>query len=152
MKVLKKNLFVKKSTLPGAGLGLFTGVDIKKGVSIVEYKGRLVPWREIKGQDGYNGYILRVSRSKAINALPYKKALGRFANDARGITRKKGLRNNAEYVVYGEQCFIEAITDIKKGQEVFVRGQNKTREYTSNDGEQKQVNEITASFIGVSIS
>jgi single-stranded DNA-binding protein len=41
---------------------------------------------------------------------------------------------------------------LKKGQEIFVRGQNKTKEYTSKEGEQKQAIEITASFIGISIS
>ena len=56
----------------------------------------------------------------AVNALPVKSALGRYANDASGITRVKGLKNNAEYVVDGNRCFLEATRDIKKGEEIFV--------------------------------
>jgi hypothetical protein len=52
--------------------------------------------------------------------LPYKKALGRFANDAAGLTRVSGVHNNAEYNIYGEKCYIEAIRTIEKGMEIFV--------------------------------
>jgi SET domain-containing protein len=116
---LKKNLFLKKSQLPKAGKGLFTREHISKGDSIVEYKGRLQSWNEIKHEDGYNGYILRVSRTMAINARP-SRTLGRYANDAAGLSLVKGLRNNAEYVTYGNSCFIEALCPIKKGEEIFV--------------------------------
>ena len=40
MALLEKHLFVKESTIPGAGKGLFTKVDIAKGSRVVEYKGR----------------------------------------------------------------------------------------------------------------
>ena len=52
--------------------------------------------------------------------MPYKKALGRFANDAAGLGRATGLRNNAEYLIYGERCFIEATRAIHKGEEILV--------------------------------
>lgn len=116
----KSNLIIKTSRIPNAGKGLFTAVNIKKGCQIVEYKGRLQPWREVKKEDGYNGYLLRVHRLWAINALPFKKAFGRYANDATGIGRQPHLRNNAEYVVYGLKCFIEATRDIRKGDEILV--------------------------------
>lgn len=116
----KKYLFVKKSSLPGAGMGLFTRITFFKGDRIVEYKGRRQPWKEVKGEDGYNGYLLRLNRTTAINALPYKKALGRFANDAAGLGRSQGLRNNAEYLIYGDRCFIEATRTINKGEEILV--------------------------------
>ena len=120
MASAKKNLYVKKSKLPGAGLGLFTNVKIAKGDRIVDYKGRREPWSKVKVEDGYNGYLLRLNRTTAINALPYKKALGRFANDAYGASRKIGLRNNAEYLIYGNQCFIEATRTINKRDEILV--------------------------------
>ena len=120
MNISRKHLFIKKSQLPKAGKGLFTRVEIKKGDRIVEYKGRHQPWKDVKDQDGYNGYLLRLNRSTAINGLPSKSALGRFANDAAGISRVKGLRNNAEYLIYGKRCFIEATRAIGKGEEVFV--------------------------------
>lgn len=120
MIIPKKHLFVKKSQLPYAGEGLFTRVVIRKGDRIVEYKGRHRPWKEAKKDDGYNGYILRLDRTTAVDALPYKKALGRFANDAAGLSRVPGIRNNAEYLIYGDQCFIFATRKIPRGAEILV--------------------------------
>ena len=113
-------LFIRKSKLPGAGFGLFTKILFRKGDRIVEYKGRRELWKDVKALDGYNGYLLRLNRTTAINALPYKKAPGRFANDANGLGRSNGLRNNAEYLIYGNQCFIEATRTINKGEEILV--------------------------------
>ncbi|REJ80151.1 MAG: SET domain-containing protein [Bacteroidetes bacterium] len=120
MPHLDKHLYLKKSQLPGAGLGLFTKIDIEKGTRITEYKGRLVEWKDVKHEDGYNAYIFRLNRSLAINALPYKKSFGRYANDARGMKRIKGFRNNADYIVEGKKCYLDAIRPIKKGEEIFV--------------------------------
>ena len=120
MPSTKKSLLIKKSNLPGAGLGLFTKIPFRKGDRIVEYKGRRQPWKDVKDEDGYNGYLLRLNRTTAINALPYKKTLGRFANDAIGLGRDSGLRNNAEYLIYGNRCFIEATRSINKGEEILV--------------------------------
>jgi len=120
MALLEEQLYVKKSKIPGAGFGLFTKKIIAKGEAIVEYKGRLEKWSAVKEQDGHNGYLLQVNRRWAINAEPYKKALGRFANDALGLTRKSGLINNAEYILEGKRCFIHAKRHIQPGEEILV--------------------------------
>jgi SET domain-containing protein len=120
MIISRKYLFIKKSKLPDAGNGLFTRILISKGDRIVEYKGRRELWKNVKHTDGYNGYLFRLDLATAINAEPYKKALGRFVNDASGLTRVKGLRNNAEYNIYGDRCYIEAIRSIKKGDEILA--------------------------------
>ena len=92
-------LQVKRSLLPNAGKGLFTKTPIKKGSRIVEYKGRIRLWKDVKHLDGYNGYMLRLSRTHAIDAQPLRSGKGRYANDAMGLTKVKGLRNNAEYLI-----------------------------------------------------
>ena len=120
MPYLDKYLYLKKSNLPGAGLGLFTRVDIAKGTRIVEYKGRIQPWKDVKDQDGYNPYIFKVNSRIAINGLNYKKSFGRYANDAKGFERVKGLRNNADYEVENNRCYLDAIRNIKKGEEILV--------------------------------
>jgi hypothetical protein len=120
MNILRKDLFIKKSGLPRAGKGLFTQVAIRPGDRIIEYKGRRERWMDVKHEDGYNGYLLRLNRSTAINALPYHKALGRFANDAAGLQRVPGIRNNATYNIYGDRCFIEATRAIPAGGEILV--------------------------------
>ena len=120
MALLEKYLVVKKSKLPLSGKGLFTRVFIPKGRRIVEYKGRVTTWRDVKDDDGRNGYIFYITRNRVIDALPYKKALGRFANDARGIQRLEGIRNNAEYIVDDGKCFIESTRNIPAGSEIYV--------------------------------
>lgn len=115
----EKRLYVSQSQLPGAGSGLFANVDFKKGDRITEYAGPLRKWSLVKNQDGYNGYLLRINDHVAIDARP-SKTFGRFANDAAGFSRVKGLRNNAEFLIYGCYCHIEATRPIKKGEEIFV--------------------------------
>ena len=116
----EKHLYLKRSALPGAGKGLFTRMDIPGRKKIVEYKGRLQPWLEVKAEDGHNGYIFKINSKIAINALPYKKALGRYANDARGFGKVTGIRNNSEYIVEGNRCYIVSIRKIRKGEEILV--------------------------------
>lgn len=118
--MLEKFLFVKKSTIPKAGKGLFTAVDIPKGTRIVEYKGKKCLWRNVRHLDSSNPYLMRVDRLHAIDALRSLKTFGRYANDAMGISRLSGLRNNAEYVAEGKRCFIEATKAIPAGAEIFV--------------------------------
>lgn len=120
MALLEKQLYVKKSSIPNAGKGLFTKKPISKGTRVVEYKGRKSTWKEVKDEDGKNGYIFYINRNNVINALPVKKALARYANDARGIVRIKGLLNNAEYVVDGLKAYIETNKDVPAGGEIFV--------------------------------
>jgi hypothetical protein len=120
MALLEKQLVVKKSTIPGSGSGLFTKKFIPKGTRIVEYKGRISSWKDVKDEDGKNGYIFYVNRNHVINALPVRSALARYANDARGLVRIKGLTNNCDYITDGKQAFIESKKDIPAGAEILV--------------------------------
>jgi hypothetical protein len=113
-------LLVKKSHLPDAGKGLFTTRQIKKGEYIVEYKGRICKWKDVKHEDGYNGYLMYLSSRTVIDARPAINTLGRYANDARGLVRVKGLRNNSTYVQVGRKCLIEATRKIYPGEEILV--------------------------------
>lgn len=119
MALLEKQLVIKDSTLPNAGKGLFTTKMIPKGTRIVEYKGRKTTWKEAQKQVD-NGYIFHITDKHVIDALPYKKALARYANDARGISRVKGITNNTEYINDNDRIYIEAKRDIPAGSELFV--------------------------------
>lgn len=119
MALMENNLRIQKSGLPGAGAGLFTTVFIPKDTRIVEYKGRKTTWKEVE-HDYKNGYIYTIDDDHAIDAKSYKKALGRYANDAHGLIRVNGLTNNARYTVDGLKVFIEATEDIPAGSEILV--------------------------------
>ena len=120
MPLLEKQLIVGRSTLKGAGKGLFTSRDISKGKKIVEYKGKITTWKEANEPKAFNGFIYYVNRYHVIDAAPAPNALARYANDAKGIRRKEGLHNNCSYHIEGLRVFIFSMRDIRAGSELFV--------------------------------
>lgn len=120
MAFLEKQLAIKESVIPGAGKGLFTTVFIPKGTIIVEYKGRITTWKEASANGDSSRYIFHISDDRVIDALTYPKAHARYANDARGLKKIKGLTNNSRYIIDDDRVFIESIKDIPAGQEIFV--------------------------------
>lgn len=119
MALLEKHLEVKPSTIPGAGNGLFTRVAIEKGTRIVEYKGRITTWKEVEW-DSDNKYIYTINPKHVIDAQRTLKALARYANDAKGLTKVKGLNNNCVYVNDGLRAYIESVKPIPAGAEILV--------------------------------
>ena len=121
-------LLVKKSKLPNAGKGLFTTKAIKKGARVIEYKGEIIQWKQYKERVEKNedGYLFFINNKRCIDAFPTPQYKARFANDAEGLSTIKGVKNNCEYEIFGDQCFIVAKRDIKAGEEIFV---DYTKEY-----------------------
>lgn len=118
MTMDEKYLVVKRSTIPGSGKGLFTKQKISKGTRIVEYKGRITSWTKVKHSE--NDYIYYVNRNHVIDAERTKSALARYANDARGRKKIKGVTNNSKFVRDGLRVFIESTKSIPPGTEIFV--------------------------------
>ena len=123
MALLENQLVVKRSTIPNSGKGLFTKKFIPKGTRIVEYKGRVSTWKEVDIDEGRNGYIYYINRNHVINAQPFPKYLGRYANDAQGMSRIKGITNNSRYMADMQtmRVYIEAVKDIPAGGEILVQ-------------------------------
>lgn len=120
MALLEHTLVIKNSTLPGAGKGLFTKKFIPKGTRIIEYKGRVTTWKEVE-HDHDNAYLFTVHPGHVIDAKRSYKALARYANDARGFTRVKGITNNCLYYRdENDRVFLESRQDIPAGSEIFV--------------------------------
>ncbi len=117
-----KDLVVKKSTLPGTGKGLFTKREIKKGERIVEYLGEIITEAELdrRAEKDIYGYAFYISKKKCIDAYFTPKELARYANDAKGLTKVKGINNNCCYVVYKNSGWIKAEKNIKANSELFV--------------------------------
>ena len=121
MALLEKQLVIKRSKIPGAGKGLFTKQFIPKGTRILEYKGRITTWKDVVNGKKFNGYVYYVNRNHVIDAMSRLKSLGRYANDARGITKVKGITNNSRYVQeWDKKVFIEAVKDIPAHSEILV--------------------------------
>lgn len=122
MAFLEKQLVVKPSTIPNSGKGLFTKKFIPKGTRIVEYKGQRTTWKDVDIDEGRNGYIYYINRNHVIDARLTPQHLARYANDAKGITRIKGLNNNCRYLAELDnwRVYIEAVKDIPAGAEILV--------------------------------
>jgi uncharacterized protein len=120
MPFLEKQLYVRRSSLPRSGKGLFTKKPIPSGCRIVEYKGSMNTWNEVDQKAGFNGYIYYIDREHVVDASRYMKALGRYANDAKGLQHIKGIYNNAAYVTEGFKVYIESIRPIVAGAEILV--------------------------------
>lgn len=120
MIVPERKLVVKESTLQGAGKGLFTEELVAKDTCIIEYKGTISTWKNVKHDDGNNAYVFYVNSKHVVDACDHPNELGRYANDARGIKKTKGLINNARYVVTKKRIFIYALKNIPAGAEIFV--------------------------------
>ncbi len=119
MALLEKQLEVRKSNIPVAGMGLFTNKFIPKGARIAEYKGRIRTWKEVKDDDT-NFYIYYVTRNHIIDGRHRKKSLARYLNDAKGSHKIKGLSNNAEFIREGLRVFVEATRNIPAEAEILV--------------------------------
>lgn len=121
-------LIVKTSQLPNSGKGLFTTTPIKKGTKIIEYKGEIIDWKEYERrvERDEDGYLFFINNKRCIDAYNTPQHKARFANDAAGLSRVKGLKNNSVYEIDGDQCFIVASRDINAGEEIFV---SYTKEY-----------------------
>lgn len=115
-------LLVKHSKLPGAGKGLFTTKPIRKNEKIVEYLGEIIDWKEYEKRvkEDKDGYLFYINKKRCIDAYNTPQYKARYANDAAGLYRVKGLKNNAVYEIFEDKCYIVATRDIKAGEEIFV--------------------------------
>ncbi len=121
-------LLVKRSRIPGAGKGLFTTKAIEKGANIIQYRGEIIGWKDYneRVKQAKDGYLFYFNRNYCVDAYNTPQYKARYANDAMGITRVKGLRNNSHYEIDGDKCFIVAARNIKAGEEIFC---DYTRDY-----------------------
>jgi SET domain-containing protein len=122
------SLKVKKSQLPKAGKGLFTEKPIKKGDKIIEYKGEIIDWKEYEKRVAANkdGYLFYINKRRCIDAFSTPEHKARYANDAAGLSKIKGLKNNSDYEIFDDKCYIVSRRKIEAGEEIFV---NYTKEY-----------------------
>lgn len=117
------NLRIKKSGIPGAGNGLFTTIDRRKGDTVAEYTGKVVPASKFLDDKYKSAYGYQVDKNTVIDAKSTQSALGRYANDCR--SRARGCKtNNAKFAKHKRRgkwsVRLKAKRNIKKGEEVFV--------------------------------
>lgn len=115
-----KYIEIKTSSIPNAGLGLFTTIDIHKDAYIVEYTGIISSWDDADHQNGDNLYLFYITEDHVIDGSKSKDCKARYANDARGLTRVEKLRNNSTFIEDDKRIFIQATRNIRAGSEILV--------------------------------
>ena len=115
----ENSLYIGRSNIPGSGKGLFTREPIKKDTIIIEYTGRITTWQEVK-HEANNFYIYYVNDDFVIDAKDVPSALARYANDAQGLTKVKGLENNSSFVNIDNRIYIKAVKNIPAHTEILV--------------------------------
>lgn len=123
---ITKGLEVKRSTVPGAGLGLFTTRDIprtRRGVDVGIYKGNDISKTEYDASDGQYG--IQINPTTVRDARSTQSSIMRYANMCRVSDRPHCTQNNARYVHdrRGQHTIkIRTLpnTPVRAGSEIFV--------------------------------
>lgn len=119
MRIDDSQLYVGRSNIPGIGKGLFTRLPIAKDSLVIEYTGRVRKWDEVK-DDASNLYIYYVNDDFVIDAKNSPESLARYVNDAKGLTKVKGLENNCVFENINNKIYIKAIRNIPAHTELLV--------------------------------
>jgi SET domain-containing protein len=118
-----KTLYVEESTILGAGRGLFANRSFREGELICYLKGKLLSNSYVRRKKnwGTRGLYLVDLGEKTLDTWE-SNSLGKFANDAEGLTKMKGVFNNSEFVrcSNNEMVYIRALRPIKAGEEILV--------------------------------
>eukprot|EP00762_Andalucia_godoyi_P003956 ANDGO_05736.mRNA.1 hypothetical protein EMIHUDRAFT_97090 len=112
-----EGLYIAKSTIPGAGYGLFSQVDIQKNEIVSEYTGRIMTDIDysLRYPENDAEYVISVGEDLSIDGDdPSATTLARFAN------HQQGNRANAGYIMSGCKVFVIAFKFIKRDTEIFT--------------------------------
>jgi|688.fasta_scaffold216779_5 hypothetical protein len=131
---MKKNkVEVRLSKIEGAGLGLFAKTKIKKGDLISEFTGKLVrnDDSEYWSQKEEFLYLIFWDENHKLDVEP-SDCLAKYANDAVGLKKTKGLKNKSKIVWHDDRLFLMATKDINREDEVYVSyGKQYWKEYSN---------------------
>jgi hypothetical protein len=114
-------LAVRSSTIKNAGNGLFALRDFASGVHIAPYTGEWVNQAEFERRDSM--YNLQFNKNLYLDAAGIRSAVGKYANACNKVDPQVvPPRCNAKLAknTRNRTAWIEAIKNIKKGEEIFV--------------------------------
>jgi hypothetical protein len=111
----QRGAWIRTSTIPGAGKGLFAARDFQRGEIIARYTGDLI---QNKDHTQGSAYVLELTQTVGIDAARTNSAEGRMVNDVRG----SGKRSNARFSCnqQNKTAVLRATTNIKKGTEFLI--------------------------------
>jgi uncharacterized protein len=113
-------LYVQNSTIEGAGLGLFTAIDIHCDEVITFFKGKILTQKQItvRINNNVDQYFINLRDGSVMDSKDTS-CFAKYANDAEGKSQSV-FRNNAMITINEEDhvCLV-ALRKIKVGDEIF---------------------------------
>ena len=117
-----KYIYLNKSKIKGAGIGLFADADIPKHTRIGIYNGKKI------NSDTFTNlrdktYVWQINDNLFVDGNPKNytdnhKILLSFANGAK--TRHQRKKINTFAYIYRKDIYYKTLTDVKKGEEIIV--------------------------------
>ncbi|UPT66342.1 MAG: SET domain-containing protein [Sphingobacteriales bacterium JAD_PAG50586_3] len=114
-----KYLYLQESHFTGRGL--FTNKAIKKGERVCTYMGEYIDNDEAlrRCDAGIDQYLVETVNDGILDSMPiFCHAM--YANDAAGLIRKEGIRNNCKIEIEDGGPRMVATRNIKPGDEILV--------------------------------
>lgn len=115
----EKYLYLKESHFTGRGL--FTKKEIKKGDIICTYMGELIDEEEAlrRADEELDQYLVETANGKCLDSMPIF-CYAMYANDAAGIIKLPGLKNNSRIEILKGAPRMVAARNIKPDEEILV--------------------------------
>ena len=117
MSLTRRDFVVKRSSIKGAGKGLFAKVDIQPNTCIGDYTGVIIKGRLEDSAFAGTDYALEIIEDKY-----YIVAEGPYCSYTRFINHKPKKAANVAFWVdpSSKVAWIESTRKIKKGEELFI--------------------------------
>lgn len=125
MSLQTKTLHIKTSKIPNAGRGCFAKRAFKAGELIAYFKGDVITMRKANkisnSADPRKYYFVDLENGNILDVYD-SPSLIKYANDAEGLTKMKGLSNNSEIRVCSNRkmAYVVATKNIPVGSEIFL--------------------------------
>ena len=115
------NLEIKESKIKNAGHGLFTNSNINEGELICEFTGTLIKNDLVEklNENKRMAYLIEWDDEYTLD-VEHSDCLAKFANDAEGYKKIKGLSNNSEIAWYEDKLYLKATKKINAGEEIYA--------------------------------
>lgn len=135
IKYYEKELFTDESYIEGAGMGVFSNIDLPRNIIIAEYRGdRYIGDVYLSEEDMKYSFITY----NGITIVPYKNTIARYINDTIDLPKSiqegeliyTGFEHNVDWLIaedkyeknplYKEHVFIVTTQFIEQGDELFI--------------------------------
>ena len=118
------DLYLKPSSIPASGSGLFTSKHIATKTRIAKYTGEIKTAAE--NQENPSGYGLEIPKARVLDAASTQSGIARYANDCRSVNKreKQCKGNNSRFSVSTRKgitsVWLVSTKSIPANSEIFV--------------------------------